>query len=331
MTTAPTGEKPLTSNDRECDDLTFINGISPQRQQRLWKLGICTLQELAAISDDEIEAVAAEITGFSEKMIRKWRTKAQDRMSSQQVIEPPELESEDAPNSRSAESEWTSTDVFIVEFQVFEVEDRPEEQRLMAEHIEVRDGTWMDKFTGEGQEVKDEELWRWANRKVGDRMERMPELEEVVPVEVPADTAASPAASLPAKVEVTQILAFQPPWAETPIGTGGNGQPFAGFLRGGEPFALAASLECVQPSAPEASQNRLTYSAGFYARNLSTGERLGLGETEPITLGEGELPCTAMLPEVTLPPGMYRLRVLATSQGIPAVPGYLEVPVLQVV
>ena len=56
------------------------------------------------------------------------------------------------PTCPDTEGEWKSTDVFIVHSQVFEVEGRTQKQQVIAEHIEVRDGTWMDKVTGETRE-----------------------------------------------------------------------------------------------------------------------------------------------------------------------------------
>jgi hypothetical protein len=320
----------MTSSDRECDDLTAIKGISPERQRKLRKFGIRTLQDLAEISDDKIEAAAAEIKGVSVNMIKKWRTEARERLSSQQAIKPPELEGEDTANSPATEGEWKSTDVFIVQSQVLEVEGRTEKQQVIAEHIEVRDGTWMDKVTGETQEVKDEELCRWVRKKLGDRMRRMPELEKELPVEA-QPAAAPPAATPPVKVEVAQICAFQPPQAETPIAIGRAGQPFSGFVRSGEPFALKASFGLVVPAAAQVAKKQVTYRAQFYARNLSTSERIHLGDTKPDPLIESKLSYAATLPVAALQPGMYRLWALVTLQSTPPNVGYLEMPLLQVV
>jgi hypothetical protein len=128
---------------------------------------------------------------------------------------------------------------------------------------------------------------------------------------------------------VTQVHAFQPSDAENPIGIGKVGQPFSRHLRANERFKLTASFELVGPGAADVARRRVTYRARFYARNCSTGERTQLGETDPHALVEGNVSYTATLPRVTLRPGLYRLRVVAALQDVPAVPGYLEVPVLQ--
>jgi predicted negative regulator of RcsB-dependent stress response len=140
-----------------------------------------------------------------------------------------------------------------------------------------------------------------------------------------------PAAALPVTMEITQVQAFQPPQAGIPIGIGKAGRPFSGFVRSDEPFVLEVSFELAGPGADDVAKRRTTYSAQFHVRNLTTSERTHLGDARLDTLVEGELSYTATLPEATLQSGMYRLRVLATLQDGRTAPGYLEVPLLQVV
>jgi hypothetical protein len=142
---------------------------------------------------------------------------------------------------------------------------------------------------------------------------------------------AEPAAAPSVAVEIAQVQAFQPPDVETPTAAGEANQPFSGFVRSGEPFRLEASFELAGPAVAEVAKKQVTYRAQFYARNRSTGERLHLGDTKPDTLIEGKSSYTATLPKAALQPGLYRLRVLATLQGVRTAPGYLEVPLLQVV
>jgi len=142
---------------------------------------------------------------------------------------------------------------------------------------------------------------------------------------------ARPAVAPPVTVEMTQVQAFQPPRTETPVGIGKAGQPFSGFVRSGEPFALQVSFALTGPAAAEVAKEQVAYRAQFYTRNLSTGERTHLGDTKPDTLVEGKLSYRAVLPHVTLEQGMYRSRVLVRLQSTPPILGYLKVPLLQVV
>ena len=314
MTTAPIGENPVNLAGRE---LTAIDGIGKERAAELEGHGINSPQDLAEASDETLESIADTWSGVSANRLKTWRSEAQGMLSSQQAIKP-----------SKSEGKWKSTDVFIVEFQVLEVEGRPEKQQIIAEHIEVRDGTWQDKVTGESQEVKHEELYRWVRKKLG---ARMPELKEL-PVEVPpAAAAAPPTAAPPVKVEVTRICAFQPPGAETPTAVGEAGNPFSSFVSSGEPFALEVSFELGGPAAADIVKRRTTYSAQFHVHNLTTRAKTSLGDTKAAPLVAGEPPYTARLPQASLQPGVYRLWALVTLQSTPPSMGYLEVPMLQVV
>ena len=91
------------------------------------------------------------------------------------------------------------------------------------------------------------------------------------------------------------------------------------------------SFKLTGSTAAQTAQEQATYIAQFYAYNLATGATVDLGDTGTHTLTEGRLSYTAVLPEATLPLGMYRLRILATIRGALAFPGYLEVPMVRVV
>jgi hypothetical protein len=132
-------------------------------------------------------------------------------------------------------------------------------------------------------------------------------------------------------VEITQIQAFQPPHAGTPVGIGRGGRPFSGFGRSGEPLALQVSLALAGPTAAVVAKEQVAYCAQFCAGDLSTGERTHLGDTKPDALVEGNMSYTATVPRVTFQPGLYRLLVLTTVETTPPSVGYLEVPMLQVV
>jgi hypothetical protein len=300
----------MSSSDREGNDLTAIKGIGPARQR--WfreSLNICTFRDLAALSADEIESrLKAEGQIASRGEIDGWIAQAQElaaavNLSSQRAVE-------------AAEGEWQPFASFVVEFQARRIKGLAEERRTMVHHMEADKGeTWSG--------IEGERLCHWMLDQVGARVQQV--IEEKLPAEV------RPAFACPVTVEIAQVRAFQPPQTETPIGVGEAGRPFRGFVRGGEPFALEASFGLAGPAAAEIAKKQITYHAQFHARSLPTGERIHLGDIKPNTLVEGKLSYTAVLPEATLRPGLYRLRVLATLQGMPPILGYLEVPLLQVV
>jgi hypothetical protein len=381
MATAPIDENPANLSDREGIILTkdTIENLGATRLGYLKKwFGIRTVQDLAALSVDKIEArfksEGKRVPRRDE--IESWIAQARAfvpvaNLSSQKTLEPPEPKTEDKANRPTSKGEWEYIAAFAVEFRVggekekLEIDIRP---------VDITEsGDWGD-VTGEKPTVVEgERLYPWMLQQVRDKMPWEPEeapiaaliedeacIEEISlkeqkiritqmpPEEAKAaweaiaaeseDTGEAaivieePTAAPSVAVEITQVQAFQPPDVETPTVVSEAGQPFLGFLKSGEPFAFKVSFELTEPGVAEDAQGHITCRAHFYARNLLTGERLRLGDTKPYALIEGKMSYTAELPEAeaTLEPGMYRLQVLTTLQGVRTAPGYLNVPLLQV-
>ena len=104
MTTAPTGETPMISHGRE-DDLTAIHGISEERAAKLGGVGVSSLQDLAEVSGDTAESIAATWSGVSASMIEKWRAEAQELLASREVKDPTGKKGESQANP-AARSQW---------------------------------------------------------------------------------------------------------------------------------------------------------------------------------------------------------------------------------
>jgi hypothetical protein len=151
------------------------------------------------------------------------------------------------------------------------------------------------------------------------------EPEEEPPVEV------KPAEAPSVMVKIQEVQAFQPPQAKTPTAIAEAAKQFQGFLVGDEPFDLRVSFDLVGPGADAMAKTQIPCRAQILTRKLPIGERAVLGETEPHNLTEIQKPYTVKLPEVSLSPGMYRLRVLVRLLSTPPIGDYLEVPLLQVV
>jgi hypothetical protein len=324
MTTTLTVENPVNLSKVQ------IPHLGPARRKNLkeW-FDVDTVQGLAALSADDVEA-KFKPKGVSRKKIEGWIALAQQLatapvLTSQHVAELANAEAEEKTNSSAAEGEWKPFAAFWVEFQGREMEGRPEERRIAVSHVPVEHGAWLEDKRTEPIVMEGEQLYQWMQNQADERMPQVPEPpEEEPPLE------ARPAAASPVTVEITQIQAFQPPEAETPIGIGKADRPFQGFIRSDKPFTLKASFELTGPGAADVAKRQATYNAKYHVLNLTTRAKTHLGDTNPIRLVEGRPSYTATLPEVSLPPGMYRLRVLATLRGDPPISGYLEVPVLQV-
>jgi len=339
----------MNSSDKEYEDLTVIKGIGPARQRWLREaINVRTIPELAAISADGLETqlkAAGQVASRNE--IEKWLTQARElagvtEPASPQDIAPYEEElggvandladvNESLPqdlypeNSETGRKDrpsagkdgWKPFASFVVEFQVRRLVGQAQEQQTTVHYMEAdKSKTWPGLEAGQ--------LCQWMLAQVTEKRNPVSKLVEPS-VEV------KPVLSPTVTVAVNRIQAFQPPKAKTPIGSSQAQQPFPGIINGDEPFGLEVSFGLVGMAAADLVKKYPSYQAQFYARSMSTGVRLHLGDTQPNTLTEVKLNYTAMLPEATLPSGMYRLETLVMLQGAPIGPGYLEIPMLQVV
>lgn len=220
-----------------------------------------------------------------------------------------------AANLSAAKGEWKPFASFVVEFQARKVKGNTEEQRTTVHYMEAdKSQTWSG--------VEAEHALQWVLDQLGERVQKAPSKE--------SPSAARPIEGPPMTVRITDIQAFQPPQIDKPVGVGHAGRPFPRFLRSGEPFALGVSFGLAGLAAADLAKQPVSYLAQFHARDLATGATIPLGETDLNALAEVKLAYNAMLPKASLPPGIYRLRTLVTLQGAHAIPGYLEVPMMQV-
>lgn len=311
----------MKASEKEYDDLTQINGIADARQRWLREsLDVHTYQDLASLSVDEIESqLKAEGQIASPAVIAKWLRQAQElSATSRRPSGSPaegEVKATGRINSPVKEDGWKPFASFVVEFQSRTAEDQTEEQQTAVHHIEADTGAKWPGITGE-------QPFHWMLEQVAAEVRRAPEKHL---------TEEQPAARAVARMEVVQIRAFQPPQADMPVGSADSGHAFKGQIRGGEPFTLEVSFRLVGAAAGEVMEMQPACRTRFFAYNLSTGKSMQLGEAQPEDLDEGRLVYTALLTDATLRPGTYRLWVLAAVQPALAVPGYLEVPLFQVV
>lgn len=330
MRVAPMGEKPTNPHAKEANDLTVIKGIGLVRQQWLQaSLNVFTFQDLAGLTADEIESrLRAEGQIASRGEVEKWIAQAQELaatndLSPRQVVDTVEAEVGEQANSLATEGQWKPFASFVVEFQARESRSRTAERRTTVHYMEAdRSKTWPG--------IEGERLCQWMLQQVGERVQREPESEKKPSVEE-LRAAVPPTAAQPAEVKISEIRAFQPPQAETLSAISEAGQPFLGFIRGDEIFALEAAFELAAQAAGEVVKGQRAYRAQFYAHGMSTGTTTHLGDTEPGNLVENQLSYTATLPEATLPPGLYRLQVLTKLEGPYPILTHLEIPLLQVV
>jgi hypothetical protein len=306
----------------------LLKGIGPARQRWLREtLNVRTYRDLADLSIDELESRLKDVGQIpSRSDIARWIAQAQELAAAAELAPESELgpvkpeDSGEGARPAGMEAEWMPFASFVVEFQSRNVEGRVAEHRTTAHHMETHaDADWPG--------LESVKLSQWMLEQIRDKvLSTEEELFEPIPPAV-----APPPARPSLVIEIAQVRVFQPPDAKEPTGIGEAGQPFSGFIKSDQPFALEASIKIYKPIGVDASTIGVTYRAQFYGRNLSTGKTLSLGNTEPGTIVEDKLDYIVVLTNAILPQGMYRLQALVTLQGVLAVPGLLEVPFIQVV
>jgi hypothetical protein len=328
----------------ELDDLRVIRGIGQARAKWFYEaLNIHTLCDLANLSSDMIETrIRQDGLIASHREIESWITQAKALVAEHPVSSPiPDAERaghELSDNCAEKEAIWKPVASFVVEFQTKKREDGTEEHRTSAHHMEADQGAvWHG--------IQPTLLCQWmlsqcgltSENGGGDKVAK----QEVVLAALPPQTTTlaqniidrvhvPPVDSSMLKLQITQIQAFQPEEATSVTGRAKPGQPFLGFIKSNNRFAIQATLELASEML-NGEVEKCLCKVQFYALNSATGVTTHLGDTECIPFGDVSSPHKATLHKVSLEKGLYRLKVHATVETeVPAV-GYLEIPFLRVV
>lgn len=294
----------MNTRTKKLDDLTVINGIGPARQEWLInKFGIRSFSDLAAISPDKILAGLKEDGLFASRgEVEKWVAKA----AAFAEAEP-----------RCPPGDWAPFASFVVEFQARPGKDGAEEYCTTVQHMESEiEQKWQGIETGE--------LCRWMQERV------VPQVVEVKPL----PQAAAEGVLLPKlphlSLAIHQVQVFQPPHAAEPAADSVDGQIFQGFITAGEPFALrvTASITGLNGNHPQAQP--ITGTIQVYAGKLPFGEQELLGDAVSFLPGEGKGCYQAGIADISLPAGMYTLKILTRVEAAPPILAIQEAPLLQV-
>lgn len=367
MTTSLKGNNLTHRNGKKSDDLTRIKGIGLVKQKWLREsFNIHTFQELAKLSVDEVESrLKTKGHTASKSEIEGWIAQSQSlataELSSRQFVESSYREEEQCSNLPTQENElsqqvmaladaeadnpldcsnqesesyqqvivsphaaakvnvspltpqdeWQTFASFRVEFQSRTIEGQGEEQRTIVHYLEANKvQTWF--------EIGADQLQEWMLEQISEQM-------------CQSLAAESPVAALPITLEITQIQAFQANQTTKPMVVEKGNRVFPHPLSHETPFALEVGFNLTGLTALHLTNKQVGYYAQFHVRNRMTGEVIHLGDTEPATLTKGQLSYTAVLNEITLEPGVYRLQAVVKLQCVPVTLGSFKVPLLQVV
>lgn len=211
--------------------------------------------------------------------------------------------------------EWQSFASFKVEFQTRQTERQLEEQQVTVYYLEA------DQFQS-WSSLESDRLQQWMLEQIQLSLsEGMQQLSE---------GGSSTGVTLVA-VEIEEIRVFQPPFTEKPMVAREGNRLFSGTISSDQSFALEISFSLAGLNVAHITKKPIAYCAQFYVRDRVTSVMNHLGDTEPCLLNEGQLSYTAMLDEITLEPGVYRLQAIVKLEGISANPGSFKVPLLQVI
>lgn len=339
MTTSPTAN----GNGKERDDLTRIKGIGSVTQQLLREsFGIRTFGDLTELSVDEIESrLRDQGQTTSRREIEDWLAQAGELAAAAELRakEPPERETEEPskvstqegeiPQSAEAsaegeteettpaeEGEWSSLASFMVQFQSRILEGQTAEKQTVVRYQEAdRVKTWSG--------IESRQAYQWM----------LEQLEAVMPSAKPQSPQDQKAAAVsPPMVRIEQIQLRQPPQMKLPIVVDPASGLFPGSIDRGESLTVDIRFTLAGGTVADAAKERIQYRTQIYARDRATGATISVREETFEIPGKSELRYATVLPANVLPkPGMYRLQILVSLEGIPAIPGYFEIPLLQVV
>jgi hypothetical protein len=316
----------MNAKIKQLDDLTVIKGIGPTRQEWLRKsFNIRTYDDLAALSPDELETqLKAEGRIASRSELEAWLNQAH-RLADQANSTPSTATSlTTTPAVTEATladttNHWQAFASYVVEFQTRPVEDAapaPLEYRTAVHHMEADIGkSWPG--------INTTDLCAWMLAQVS-----VPPEEEPIAAAADVVLVATPTAL---RMAISYVRLMQLPDVAVKILSNEAHRPFPGGIQSDVPFMLEVAFVLSGQGTADMVNHQLLYSAQFHLRDLNSGVSTHLGDSSPTPLSAGKDLYTARLPNVTLPPGLYRLRAIVTLYGKPPMIDYIEVPMLQVV
>jgi hypothetical protein len=330
----------MSLSKAESDDLEAIRGIGPDA--RKWLAATFDVRTFAALADLSEEELINRIKADNKPSVWKrwakdWPTEAaikaaemeaeaearqpalvSDRRNNGSLLASPGMESFSLkPNNPSGGKDgWDTLALYFIEFQSRQIPGKPVE--LQTKVV----------FEGPGPQaqetlpgIEQDRICQWIFEHAGGILRAMPAAEALPGAEtMPPETG-------PSAISVSELRLFQPAGAGSPLFSYSSEQPKLSMIRADQPFDLKAILE---ESRPRTSANgRITFKVQFLVKNWDSTNYTILGNVEPEAIEE-QLAYSALLPDISLQRGKYRLQVLALAHPKPVVLGSIEIPMLSV-
>ncbi|MEB3210289.1 MAG: hypothetical protein VKL39_03000 [Leptolyngbyaceae bacterium] len=290
----------------ESESLESIEGLDTVIIQRLReRLNIETVQDLAQASVEEVEeALSDSDLAVSSETALAWITQAR------QIVETSEA------------AAWQTPISFLLEFQSRDVDGQTIEQTYIAVQESREEAT----FSGlGGEDVQDWMIERYysisstASDSEDSGEEPPTDLdkrataidEQLAPEESFSET------NLSLTLNVIRVSIFQPPGARIPMVVSKGIRSLPRPLVAKDAFDLEIFFEL-----PELAQatlpGKVNYRLEGFAKTIdSAGPILSLGESQPSALKDFEPYYETLLPDISLPSGVYRVQLLISFSGAP--------------
>jgi hypothetical protein len=295
------------------DDLRTIKGIGPKRLQWLRKLNITSVRDLAVLSVDELESrLFANKRTVPRVLIESWIAEAQSRAT------------EDASTDCDG---WVSQAVFDVVFKEKRAEGVPSLQQTAVLFRDTGERKIWDSW--QLSEIQEWIASHLPAMSVPDaRLERhYDEFGETLPaadqdIQIPNTAQAIAVNEHQTRVDmrIVQVQIFQPTEQTAPCIGSSPEQLIARPIKAYEPFTVKARFETSGPNLD------LRYNAHFFARDLGTGRKFSLGDTQSTHVDTLHY---FTLTGASLQSGTYRIQISVTLDNTAEV-FYLELPLLRV-
>ena len=210
-----------------------------------------------------------------------------------------------------SKNEWQTIASFTIQHQVKRV-NGVIEQRTLAQHHETNQSvTW----TISAEPFQDVQQWMISH----------------IPSIVQPVSQIQPSTNQPAIATVIEGLQILQGSQQQALVTWQQDHIHSPLLvRRGEPFILKISFNFV--GVPSGVHTQGSYILQIYAQHRALGTTLELGHHKAEVVLNGQSSYVAYLPDATLErTGIYCVQVLLTLEDLPVAPGYLEMPMLQVI
>lgn len=304
------------------DDLKTIKGIAKTRENWLQKIGVHTIEGLAA-SEAVIVHDKLHTAGHTVPLtvVEDWITKANiyvKSVAAQAVVN--SASSAKGEESNASLTEWATFAEFFVDYQKRAADDGTWEQRTKVHRM--RNGGKDEFWEG----LAGEPVGRWMVDQLGE-VESQPLVKKTRPSPAPSKTKPQkPPLALAISIQEVELLQHN---NSTKILLHETSRMFSHPIHSQTPFDLRTIIEIEgEINAQNSSAPHLAMQA--YTTNKSTGETILLSESEPQPLLTGQARQTIDLSEIRLSQGVYRLQLMIRIVELPAVLGFLEVPFLWV-